>query len=131
MELGKLSDDFCIVCGKAVRKINGFWMHVDPDSDHPPKLAFDGFYIIDTERSSNWGSVCFWKPNSSGYTDHINEAGVYSRNFCTSRPFSPETRFVPVDKVSSEHLVLQMRRDAMTELSVTAEGLLEREVANG
>jgi hypothetical protein len=39
MELGKLSNEFCITCGKGVRFVNGFLMHIDYDSSHDPEMA--------------------------------------------------------------------------------------------
>jgi len=37
------------------------------------------YYIINLEQISNEDSLLFWKPNESGYTANITEAGIYSK----------------------------------------------------
>lgn len=50
MNLGDLSDDFCLVCGKGVKKINGYWMHLELDSSHypqPSQKQLKQFLVLD------------------------------------------------------------------------------------
>jgi len=39
VDLGKLSDDICIVCGKAARRVNGYPMHSEPDGSHVARMV--------------------------------------------------------------------------------------------
>ena len=38
MNLGELSKNRCIICGKGVQAINGLLMHIEFDDTHAPKL---------------------------------------------------------------------------------------------
>lgn len=44
MNLGKLSNDFCIICGKATKVYGVYLFHVIPDNSHQPKIRYCQIY---------------------------------------------------------------------------------------
>ena len=42
------------------------------------------FYLLDLERSLDYGRLFFWKSNKRGYTHSLEQAGLYSQEMAIS-----------------------------------------------
>lgn len=60
------------------------------------------FYILSLKWSYNKGNYVWWRPDNNGYTENINEAGVYTEEKINSNPRyyrNTHTYPVPVEVV--------------------------------
>lgn len=60
------------------------------------------FYLLSLKWSQHKGKYVWWGPDNSGYTENLNDAGVYTEEQINSRPMyyrNTSTYPVPVDVV--------------------------------
>jgi hypothetical protein len=86
---------------------------------HEKSCAPELYYIQSLERGA-WGNdAVWWRPESKGYTSHIDEAGKYTAEECAEIDQN-ENRFLPVPFVDAiTHRAVDFSK------AVQLEGLLE------
>lgn len=66
------------------------------------------YYILSLKWSNGKGMYVWWQPDNNGYTNDLNQAGIYTEEQINSRPlYYKNTGTVPVEKETVDKLQTQ------------------------